>query len=368
MRRLFWKFFAVILLAQLVTVTAIGALVWALEPPRPMLSPDQRFHPEPRDFPPPSEFGPPHSHPFPLLPFAVGLLASLAFALLLARHLSQPILGLRAAFAAVARGDFSVRLADGMAGRTDELADLGRDFDQTAQQLKRLMDAQRRLLHDVSHEVRSPLARIQLAMDIARQQPEKMPASLQRIERETARINHLMEELLTLSRLEVGAVGAMDEPVDLLELLNAIVADARFEAEAKSCTVVLTAQADAVVTGSAELLHRAIENVVRNAVRYTFGGTAVYVLLARAGDTCMVEVADDGPGLPEAALEAVFEPFVRFRDSGGEAGYGLGLAITRQVILAHGGSLKASNRASGGLSISLRLPCATAYHGASKDA
>lgn len=368
MRRLFWKFFGVIFLAHLASVAAIGGLVWNMAPRhgphwdgpgRPPMPDGERGAP-PERRPPPQDFGPPPgARAFPTVPFAVGLVASFIFALLLARHLSKPILALREGFDAVGKGNFDVRLGDRMAGRADELGDLGRDFDRTAQQLKLLMHSQRRLLHDVSHEVRSPLARIQLALDLARQQPDKSDASLIRIEREAARINRLMEELLTLSRLEAGSIGRLDECVDVAELVGGIVNDARFEAEPKQCIVVLTVQGEAVVTGSAELLHRAIENVVRNAVRYTFDATTVSVTVGRQGERVVVDVADDGPGIPDAALGAIFEPFVRFREDRGHDGYGLGLAITRQVVDAHGGQLQAVNRPSGGLSITLRLPAAS---------
>lgn len=368
MRRLFWKFFGVIFLAHLASVAAIGGLVWTMEPrhgphwdgPRRPPVPDSERGSPPERRPPLQDFGPPPgARAFPTVPFAVGLVASFVFALLLARHLSKPILALREGFDAVGKGNFDVRLGDHMAGRADELGDLGRDFDRTAQQLKLLMHSQRRLLHDVSHEVRSPLARIQLALDLARQQPDKSEASLVRIEREAARINRLMEELLTLSRLEAGSIGRLDECVDVAELVGGIVNDARFEAEPKQCIVALTVQGEAVVTGSAELLHRAIENVVRNAVRYTFDATTVSVTVGRQGERVVVDVADDGPGIPDAALGAIFEPFVRFREDRGHDGYGLGLAITRQVVDAHGGQLQAVNRPSGGLSITLCLPAAS---------
>lgn len=351
MGRLFRKFFLTLFLAQLVTLAVVSTLFWLLAPAH---GPGGPPPPPPRSqgAPPP----PPRPGAFPILPAGVGLLASALFAFLLARHLAKPIIGLRTAFREVARGNFEVRLASQLADRNDELADLGRDFDTTARQLKGLLDSQRRLLHDVSHEVRSPLARMQLAIDLAGQQPDRTAASIARIQQEAARIDRLMEELLTLARLEARAYGTLSDPVDVAELLRDIAADARFEAEAKGCSVELAAPEHAVVRGRADLLHRAIENVVRNAVRYGFPGTRIQVALTRRDHGIAIEIADAGPGMPDAALAAMFEPFVRFRDGPGDDGYGLGLAITREVVEAHGGRVRARNRDSGGLSVDIELP------------
>ncbi|GAB2888598.1 hypothetical protein GCM10027046_16270 [Uliginosibacterium flavum] len=375
MSRLFWKIFAVILVAQLVTTNVVGTLFWLNDPHR-------DFRPAPGDArwterdpppgntgrpnspgqaqmrPPPFDGGPPFPGPrvFPWLPITVGGVASLIFAALLARYLSRPIMALRKAFAAVAQGDFDIHPSAEIGRRSDELAELGHDFEDTARQLKSLMDSQRRLLHDVSHEVRSPLARMQLAIDIARQQPEKTEASMQRVERESGRIDRLVEELLTLSRLEARSCGALDESVDMLDLVEAIVEDARFEASTSQRKLEFVASCEALVQGRADLLHRAVENVVRNALRHTFEGSTVHVSLHAEGKTLRIDVEDDGPGLPEAALGAIFEPFVRFREDRGNDGYGLGLAITRQTIEAHGGSVRAVNREHGGLRFELRLP------------
>ncbi|MDR3394029.1 MAG: ATP-binding protein [Parasulfuritortus sp.] len=362
MGRLFWKIFLTIFLAQVATTAAVSTLFWFMvpnhgfPPPNPpgMTAPDTQSGRPP---PPPARMPP---HEIPLLPIGIGLLASLAFAFLLARHLSKPILGLRAAFKEVARGNFDVRLTADMGKRRDELADLGRDFDSTAKQLKLLLDSQRRLLHHVSHEVRSPLARMQLAIDLARQQPEKTQAAIERIERESGRIDGLMEELLTLSRLEARAYGNLEDEVDIEELVSEIIEDARFEAEAKGCRVELAARLDEMtIKGRADLLHRAIENVIRNAVRHTFNSTRIDVVVARSEDMLVIHIDDEGSGMPESALGAMFEPFVRFHENRGNDGYGLGLAITREVIEAHRGTIRATNRESGGLRMEIHLPMAS---------
>jgi signal transduction histidine kinase len=366
MGRLFWKIFLVILLAQVVTANVVGTLLWLHNPRQEFRPPSAREDGPPRRFdpeqpwlagpPPPPQGGRPGPHGFPWMPVVVGSIASLIFAALLARYLSRPIMALRKAFAAVAKGNFDVHPSQEIGKRSDELAELGQNFEHTARQLKQAMASQRRLLHDVSHEVRSPLARMQLAIDLARQQPERTEHSMQRIERESARIDRLVEELLTLSRLEARSVGALDETVNVSELLDDIVADARFEAEPSNRKIEFLTTCEAQVKSREELLQRAIENVVRNALRHTFENTVVQVSLRIENDCVRIDVEDDGPGLPDAALGAIFEPFVRFREDHGNDGYGLGLAITRQTIEAHGGSVCATNRETGGLRIELRIP------------
>ncbi len=296
--------------------------------------------------------------PPPLLPISIGILASLGFSALLAWYLAKPIHHLRSAFDAAAAGKLETRIGPRMGRRRDEIADLGRDFDRMAQQLQILVGSQRRLLHDVSHELRSPLARLQAAIGLARQQPEKLEASLDRIERESGRLDELVGELLTLSRLEAGMSGAVDEEVDLVELVAGIADDARFEAEANGRQVQFFGEGEAVVKVRAELLYRAFENVIRNAVKYTSEGTAVEVRVEQrtAPDRLIVTVDDRGSGVPESDLQAVFEPFFRSGSGVKTAGFGLGLAIARRAIEAHGGSIHALNRPGGGLRAEIVLP------------
>jgi len=240
--------------------------------------------------------------------------------------------------------------------RRDEIADLGRDFDHMAARLQALVEAQKRLLHDVSHELRSPLARLQVAVGLARQQPERLESALERIERETARLDALVGELLTLSRLEAGVTGAPAGVLDAGELLEEIVADARFEAEAAGCRVELQLRGALAVHGRDELLRRALENVIRNAVRYTARDTVVEVSAARDAVELAITVCDRGPGVPEAELDRLFEPFFRAERGAQRAGYGLGLAIARRAVEAHSGRIRASNRPGGGLCVEIRLP------------
>ena len=296
--------------------------------------------------------------PPPSLAVAIGILASLGFSALLAWHLVKPIRHLRRAFDAVAAGNLETRVGPRMGWRRDEIAELGRDFDHMAGQLQILVCSQRRLLHDVSHELRSPLARLQAAIGLARQQPEKRDASLDRIERESGRLDALVGELLTLSRLEAGTSGAADEEIDLVELLWNIVDDARFEAEASGRRVHFSGAGEALAKARPELLHRAFDNVIRNAVKYTAEGTTVEISVERwiAPDHLIVTVTDRGPGVAEDDLQAIFEPFFRSGSSPTTTGFGLGLAIARRAIEAHGGSIHAQNRPDGGLRMAIVLP------------
>jgi signal transduction histidine kinase len=288
-------------------------------------------------------------------------LASLLFSFLLAWYFSRPIRALRLAFEAASRGDLAPRFA-ASGRRGDELADLGRDFDRMTDRLRKLMDAQTRLLHDVSHELRSPLARLQAAIGLAHQQPERMGASMERIERESVRMEKLVGELLTLSRLEAGAVGATGDEIRITELVDDIVADASFEAEAQRRRVVVDSAADAVVLGQPDMLGRAIENVVRNAIKYSPEGGTVNIEMDTTvdGRQLRIRVLDRGPGVAEAELEKIFEPFHRGAERKDTDGHGLGLAIARHVVTAHGGGIVAARRDGGGLQVDIVLPLAPA--------
>jgi two-component system sensor histidine kinase CpxA len=247
--------------------------------------------------------------------------------------------------------------------RHDEMAGLMRDFDRMAERLENLVNAQNRLLTDISHELRSPLARLNVALELARQRsgPEAGSA-LDRIDRETNRLNELIQKLLTIARLEAGDESMEKRPVRLEEIIHEIVRDAAFEAQTRHCRVEATIADDCVVMGSPSLLHSAIENVVRNAIRYTQEGTSVQVDLEHGTETqrgeAVVRVTDSGPGVPEDALDKLFRPFYRIDDARGRqtGGVGLGLAITDRAVRLHGGTIKAANRPQGGLAVEIRLP------------
>lgn len=288
------------------------------------------------------------------------LVASLLFAALLAWYFSRPIRALRSAFEAAAAGDLEPRFGPGSKSG-DELVDLGRDFDRMSGRLRALMDGQRRLLHDVSHELRSPLARMQAALGLAHQQPDKIGITLERIERESNRMDKLVGELLTLSRLEASPDVLRREPVDLVDLVDGIVADARFEASQAGAQDPLRVEFDADASvgahGDPDLLWSALENVVRNAARHGAPGGVVSVTVRAVDGAARIEVLDRGPGIAPEDLPAIFQPFFRSGASRtGVDGHGLGLAIAQRVVQAHGGEIVARNRDGGGLQVTITLP------------
>lgn len=293
----------------------------------------------------------------PWIPIVAAIFASLLFSVILAWYFSRPIRALRAAFDAAAGGDLAPRFVSASGKSLTELNDLGRDFDRMTARLRNLIDGQTRLLHDVSHELRSPLARLQAAIGLAHQQPDKIAASMDRIERESVRMDKLVGELLTLARLEAGAIKASREEISMADLLEQIADDASYEAASQQRTVVREGEADVLVVGQADLLGRAIENVVRNAIKHSAEGGEVQLQarsLPDARQLC-IRVLDRGPGVAPADLETIFQPFFRSSNASTE-GHGLGLAIAQHVIEAHGGSIKATNRAGGGLCVEIILP------------
>jgi len=359
--RLFWKFFLFIWLAQLAGILGTGALFWierqqsGTQPPSFAGPPHERAdHPPP----PPGEVHarrPPRG-PLPILPTIVGLVASLLCAAGLAWYVAKPIRQLRRAFEVAAEGDLEVRITPGMGGRRDELADLGKDFDRMTQRLQGVIEGQQRLLHDVSHEMRSPLARLQAAIGLARQQPARLEDSLQRIEREGERMDRLVGELLTLSRIEAG-VGGRLEKVDMGELLAGIVEDARFECAARQVEIRFVPGVMIEVEADPVLLQRAVENVVRNAIQHSPLGGEVRIEAGRDGNSgFLLQIADQGPGVPESELEAIFKPFFRSAGQPPGSGYGLGLAIARRAVSAIGGNIVATNGRDSGLLVVICLP------------
>lgn len=288
----------------------------------------------------------------------MGVLGGLFFSTLLAWNLTRPMRQLRAGFERVAQGDLSVRLLPVMRRRHDELTEVARDFDSMAERLKELVSAREQLLHDVSHELRSPLARLQLAIGLARQNPNNVENSLQRIEHESERLDKMIGELLALSRAENHNIAEDDEYFDLHELVAVVVNDARYEAQVPGVEILLQVapQVDYTVRGNAELMRRAIDNIVRNALRFSAQGQQVKVALSLIDKSYQIQVSDQGPGVDESKLSSIFDPFVRVKSAMSGKGYGLGLAITRKVILAHGGQVEARNGEQGGLVITLRVP------------
>lgn len=361
--RLFWKFFIFLWLAQLATAIGVGVMIWAHRNEHPddfpPLPPTHELRLETegpsvamRTRPPPGSIFP------PLIPILMGGIVSLIFAWLLAWYFSRPIRTLQNAFEAEAGGKLDTRIGAQMGMRQDELADLGKDFDRMAERLQALVEGQRRLLHDVSHELRSPLARLQAAADLIQQQPERVDEFLERIQRDTGRIDNLVGELLTLARLDAGTDADFRETIDLADLMEDLAEDVRFEAVGKGCRLDLALESKLIVTGNIEMLRRAFENVLRNAVRHTPEGTSITVVGKHVQGFAAVEVIDAGTGVADTDLETIFEPFYRAANSKPFEGYGLGLTIARQVMKLHGASVEAKNLQAGGFAVTLRLPLA----------
>ncbi len=305
--------------------------------------------------------GRPGKHSYPVMPLLAGAFASFIFAAILAWYFSKPIQQLRNAFASAAGGNLDVRVGKSMGARRDELADLGNAFDLMATRLGALLQSQTRLLHQVSHELRSPLARLQIAVGLARQQPDKLASSLARIERESERMDDLVGELLALSRLESGMMNLAKEAVNLNELLITVAEDARFEGEARKIIIDYEAEhehavAPVMLSAQPDLLHRAIDNVVRNAVKYTREQSHVSIRTVCDSTYVTIVVSDQGAGVLPDELEMIFQPFFRGSNTSQADGHGVGLAIAKQIIEAHGGTITADNAPSAGLSVTIKLP------------
>jgi two-component system sensor histidine kinase CpxA len=276
----------------------------------------------------------------------------------LAEHLTAPIRRIQAGARALASENLDVRVSAGLEGRKDELAVLARDFDAMADQLRANRSATTQLLRDISHELRSPLARMRVALGLARQPPADFTRQLDRLEREIERLDAMISQVLKLARLHGTDALLERERFELDDVIEEVVRDANFEGAVKNCKIALRGAVNNAVLGSRELLRSAIENVLRNAVRYSPNDTPVELQIARASSGLEIVIRDHGPGVPAADLERIFEPFYRVaesrdRDSGGE---GIGLAITSQVMKAHGGTARALNANSGGLEVRLSLP------------
>jgi len=285
----------------------------------------------------------------------------------LAAQITRPVQVLRGATRDIALGKLATRTAPQLKGRRDELGMLGQDFDQMAGKLENLIIAQIRLMADISHELRSPLARLTLAAAVARRATgEEVVTCLDRVDQEAERLNDLIGQLTALSQLDLATVEPNRQPINLIDLVGSVVESASYEADEKQCEIVMATEGSVavLVDGDGELLLRAIENVIRNAVRYTASGTRIDVRVSsrQADRIVKVVVTDCGPGVPDGELDSIFNPFYRTslardRETGG---VGLGLTIARRAVIHHGGSITASNRVDGvtGLEVCVALPCA----------
>jgi two-component system sensor histidine kinase CpxA len=294
------------------------------------------------------------------LQWGVALLVSGLICYLLTRYLTAPILRLREASQQLAAGDLSIR-AVGVERRHDELGDLVRDFNAMASRIEELVSRQRQLISDVSHELRSPLARLYVGLDLGRERKGNDPA-FDHMEKDIGLLNEMIGRLLTVARLDTSAAPVPMMPMNLTEIVSQVAGDADFESRERSGGIKLTAHEQLFVQGDVKLLQSAIENVVRNAIGYTEPGTPVEVLLQSErrsnASFARLTIRDYGPGVPESELVKIFQPFYRVSDARDRqsGGAGLGLAIAERVIRIHGGTIRAENTAPRGLQVEILLP------------
>jgi signal transduction histidine kinase len=340
--RLFWKCFLLIAIVQISSDQAVHQ--WLT-------------HHYPSDAAANEASQPPPPKPF-IIPEMIDVVASLGCAALLAWLLSKPISNLRSALSDAAGGNLDIRVADRMGFGNDELKDLGAEFDNMISRLQTVITAQRQLLYDVSHEIRSPMARIQAAVGLAHRQPGQALALMGRIERECVRVDRLVDEMLALSRLQAGVDNRLSEEFDVHELLADIVDDAQFEASAKERSISVRSEVHGTIRGNVYLLRRAVENVLRNAIKYSKSGSVISLETAAGseGRSVVISVQDAGTGVPESDLENIFEPFFRSQIHARMEGSGLGLQIAKRVVQSHGGTIRARNVPTGGLRVNIELP------------
>ncbi len=289
----------------------------------------------------------------------LGTIFSAIICLLIAHYLTKPIERMRDATHELARGNLDIRAGENLGNRQDEIADLVRDFDTMAGELRNQIQSERNLLSGVSHELRSPIARIRLALALARNPDDRDRAEmLDRIEQDTIQLDSMLERILIVARLESGQQKPKFEPLSLNDVVDDVLHDATFEAAATEATIHYQNSGEIKVNGDAALLRSAVENIVRNAVFYSGPGGKIDVSLEKANGAAVISVRDNGPGVPENALPLLFKPFYRVDDSRGTntGGMGLGLAIVRNAAAIHGGSVSAKNVAPHGLEVELRLP------------
>jgi two-component system sensor histidine kinase CpxA len=275
------------------------------------------------------------------------------FCYVVSRYLTGPLAKLGAAAANIADGRLDTRTDPALRERLDEIADLARNFDRMAERIEALVTGQRRLLGDVSHELRSPLARLIVALSLVKQgaSQEETAENLERIGAEARRLDALIGQLLTLTRIDSGVDRGSPVPFDLANLVQEVASDGDFEARACGRSVIVTAAAACTISGFEELLRSAVENVVRNAIRHTADGTAVEISLEVAGPRATLRVRDHGSGVRDSVLAEIFLPF---RRAGGNSdGAGLGLAIAERAVAVHRGTIRAKNAADGGLIVEI---------------
>ncbi len=293
------------------------------------------------------------------------LIAIAVTSLLVAAYITQPLRKLQMFVRRFASGERKARVSEVIAARRDVVGELGHEFNIMAERLDATLESQRNLLRDISHELRTPLARMQVAVTLAEDNSSGAQPQLARLHTEIERLDKLIGQVLTLARLESGANTLHLQPVPVVSMLRDIAADAEFEysAQGKSVTISCSAEIEEIqITADREQLTSASENIIRNAMRYTAENSSVDVRITRTGGSLTVSVRDSGPGVPEESLPKLFDAFFRAdgarteSSNGTNGGHGVGLAITRGIILSHQGAIEASNHPTGGLEIVVSLP------------
>lgn len=284
--------------------------------------------------------------------------AGIVFCYVISRHLTKPLQKLGEAAAGIADGRLDARVDPSVRRRRDEIADLARNFDRMAEQIEASINGQRRLLGDISHELRSPLSRLTVALGLVKQgPPEEVAENLERIGLEARRLDTLIGQLLALTRIDSGVDRGQAMPFDLVNLVQEVANDGDFEARARNRRVIIKQADNSTIRGFEDLMRSAVENVVRNAVRHTAAGTSVEVSVIAAHGRALLAVRDYGPGVPENMLSEIFVPFRRVPQADAE-GAGLGLAIAERAVGVHKGWMRARNASEGGLIVEMDLPLA----------
>jgi len=287
---------------------------------------------------------------------------------LLARSITKPISSLQRTAMDIAGGDLAARASPALAGRTDELASLAHDFDRMADRIQLLLEQQKLLLRDISHELRSPLARLTVSAELVQRGDL---AAAGRMHADIKTLETMISDLLTLARIDASDKHSRREPVHIGRLIQQIVKDASFEGAAEAKTVVQTGVFDRYISGDTGLLHSCVENIVRNALKHTPATGVVEVNIADVsnfrGSMIAITTTDEGTGVPEDALEQIFDPFFRIasQNSHKQGGAGLGLSISKRIATLYGGTIAAQNLTGGGFQVQLRLPAAV--HSAGRD-
>lgn len=290
--------------------------------------------------------------------FVFALLVTTGVAGGLAWYFARPIRKLDWAMRKATEGDLNIRIAPTVGHNLDEIGALAKRYDAMAEKIEGLLAQQKRLFHDVSHELRSPLARLEVAIAIAQRDPQRHDEMLGRIEREIQTLDSLVEELLTYARLDDNAPMTF-ETTDLIPLVESIAENASFEGEERGVNVTLNAPDSVMVSAHLDSLGRAVENLVRNALRFTPDNGTVFVDVQCESNRVTVDIRDQGPGIDPEQLRTIFHPFVRGADQATGSGFGLGLAIAKRAVERHQGTLTARNLEPNGLLMHIELPIQT---------